>query len=145
MNLKGKKIVVIGMGKTGLATVRFLGGQGASVIATDEKPPEKWGAAFEQIAGENWLTTGDYNAGILDGVSMVVPSPGVPPSNEILQEAIRKKIPVISEVELAYYFIKVPILAITGTNGKTTTTTLLGILLLGLGKKYLSVAISAIR
>jgi len=135
MNLKDKKIVVIGMGKTGLATVRFLGGQGASVIATDEKPPEKWGTAFEQIAGENWLTTGDYNVGILDGVSMVVPSPGVPPSNEILQEAIRKKIPVISEVELAYHFIEVPILAVTGTNGKTTTTTILGEILTRAGKK----------
>ena len=52
MNLKGKKIVVIGMGKTGLATVRFLGTQSARVIATDEKPPEKWGTAFEQIAGK---------------------------------------------------------------------------------------------
>ena len=83
MNLKGKKIVVIGMGKTGLATVRFLGGQGASVVATDEKPSEKWGAAFEQIAGENWLTIGEYNAGILDGASMVVPSPGVPPANSV--------------------------------------------------------------
>jgi UDP-N-acetylmuramoylalanine--D-glutamate ligase len=135
MNLKGKKIVVIGMGKTGLATVRFLGTQGARVIATDEKPPEKWGTAFEQIAGENWLTTGVYNAGILDGVSMVVPSPGVPPSNEILQAAVRNNIPVISEVELAYHFLKVPILAVTGTNGKTTTTTLLSKILERAGKK----------
>ena len=135
MNLKGKKIVVIGMGKTGLATVRFLGGQGASVIATDKKPPEKWGAAFEQIAGENWLTTGNYSADILGEASMVVPSPGVPPANEILQAAARNKIPILSEVELAYRFIKVPILAVTGTNGKTTTTTLLGEILTGAGKK----------
>jgi UDP-N-acetylmuramoylalanine--D-glutamate ligase len=135
MNLKGKKIVVIGMGKTGLSTVRFLGTQGARVIATDEKPREKWGTALEQIAGENWLTTGDYNAGILDGASMVVPSPGVPPVSEILQAAIRNKIPVISEVELASRFIKVPILAVTGTNGKTTTTTLLGEILTRAGKK----------
>ena len=135
MNLKGKKIVVIGMGKTGLATVRFLGGQGASVVATDEKPSEKWGAAFEQIAGENWLTIGEYNAGILDGASMVVPSPGVPPANEILQAAVKNKIPILSEIELASRFIKAPILAVTGTNGKTTTTTLLGEILAGAGKK----------
>src|ERR1035437_4088294 len=135
MNLKGKKIVVIGMGKTGLATVRFLGTQGARVIATDEKPPEKRGTAFEQIAEGNWLTTGAYNVGILDGVSMVVPSPGVPPSNEILQAAARNNIPVISEVELAYHFLKVPILAVTGTNGKTTTTTLLGEILTRAGEK----------
>src|SRR5450759_4250984 len=135
MNLKGKKIVVIGMGKTGLATVRFLGTRGAKVIATDEKPPEKWETAFEQIAEGNWLTRGVYNAGILDGVSMVVPSPGVPPSNEILQAAARNNIPVISEVELAYHFLKVPILAVTGTNGKTTTTTLLGEILTRAGEK----------
>ena len=135
MNLKDKKIVVIGMGKTGLSTVRFLGGQGAIVIATDEKHYEKWGSAFEQMAGENWLQTGDYNAGILEGASMVVPSPGVPPVNEILQAAIRSKIPIISEVELAYRFLKAPILAVTGTNGKTTTTTLLGEILTGAGKK----------
>jgi UDP-N-acetylmuramoylalanine--D-glutamate ligase len=135
MNLKGKKIVVIGMGKTGLATVRFLGTRGAKVIATDEKPPEKWETVFEQIAEGNWLTRGVYNAGILDGVSMVVPSPGVPPSNEILQAAVRNNIPVISEVELAYHFLKVPILAVTGTNGKTTTTTLLGEILTREGKK----------
>ncbi len=135
MNLKDKKVAVIGMGKTGLSTVRFLGGQGACVIATDEKPREKWGAAFEQIAGEKWLTTCDYNAGILDGISMVVPSPGVPPASEILQAAVRNKIPVISEVELASCFIKVPILAVTGTNGKTTTTTLLGEIFTDAGKK----------
>ena len=135
MNLKGKKIIVIGMGKTGLSAVRFLGGQGARVVATDEKPPANWGTAFEQIEQGNWLTTGDYNAGILEGASMVVPSPGVPPSNEILQAAIRNKINIISEVELAYKFIKVPILAVTGTNGKTTTTTLLGEILTQAGKK----------
>jgi UDP-N-acetylmuramoylalanine--D-glutamate ligase len=135
MNLKDKKIVVIGMGKTGLSTVRFLGTRGAKVIATDEKPPEKWGTAFEQIAEGNWLTRGVYNAGILDGVSMVVPSPGVPPSNEILQAAVRNNIPVISEIELACRFLKVPILAVTGTNGKTTTTTLLGDILKQAGKK----------
>lgn len=135
MDLKGKRIVVIGMGKTGLSTARFLGGQGACVIATDEKPREKWGAAFEQTAGESWLTTGNYNARILDGAGMVVPSPGVPPANEILQAAVKNKIPVLSEVELAFRFIKVPILAVTGTNGKTTTTTLLGEILTGAGKK----------
>ena len=135
MNLKNKKIVVIGMGKTGLSTVRFLGKQGAQVVATDEKPIQKWGTAFEQMAKESWLTTGVYNTAVLGGVNMVVPSPGVPPSNDILQAAVNNKIQVISEVELAYQFIKVPILAVTGTNGKTTTTTLLGEILTKAGKK----------
>ena len=81
MDLTGKKIVVIGMGKTGIATARFLGKQGAKVIVTDEKPTDQWGAEFEQIAKEKWLEIGDYNTRILTGACMVVPSPGVPPDN----------------------------------------------------------------
>jgi UDP-N-acetylmuramoylalanine--D-glutamate ligase len=66
---------------------------------------------------------------------MVVPSPGVPPGNDLLVEAQKKNIPVISEIELAYWFLKVPVIAVTGTNGKTTTTTLLGEILKCSGKK----------
>ncbi|MFZ2397808.1 MAG: UDP-N-acetylmuramoyl-L-alanine--D-glutamate ligase [Smithella sp.] len=135
MNLTGKKIVVIGMGKTGIAAARFFGKQGAKVIVTDERPVDKWGAEFEQIAKEKWLEIGNYNARILTGACIVVPSPGVPPHNELLVEALKKNIPVISEIEMAYRFLKVPLIAVTGTNGKTTTTTLLGEILKRSGKK----------
>lgn len=135
MNLTGKKIVVIGMGKTGIAAARFFGKQGAKVIVTDEQPVDKWGAEFEQIAKEKWLEIGNYNARILTGACIVVPSPGVPPQNDLLVEALKKNIPVISEIEMAYRFLKVPLIAVTGTNGKTTTTTLLGEILKRSGKK----------
>lgn len=135
MNLTGKKIVVIGMGKTGIAAARFFGKQGAKVIVTDEQPIDKWGAEFEQIAKEKWLEIGNYNARILTGACIVVPSPGVPPQNDLLVEALKKNIPVISEIEMAYRFLKVPLIAVTGTNGKTTTTTLLGEILKRSGKK----------
>lgn len=135
MELAGKKIAVIGMGKTGIAAVVFLGGRGASVVAVDEKPSDRWGEAFEQLAGPSWLATGRYDASALDGVDLVVPSPGVPPHNDILATAQKKKIPIISELELAYRFIRAPIIAVTGTNGKTTTTTLLGKILADAGKK----------
>jgi UDP-N-acetylmuramoylalanine--D-glutamate ligase len=135
MDLKGKKIVVIGMGKTGMATAAFLGSQGARVVATDEKPQRQWDGLYEQIANEKWLEAGAYEAGILSGADMVIPSPGVPPGNEILQAAIREKIPVISEIELAYLFLKIPLIAVTGTNGKTTTVSLLGDILSQAGKK----------
>lgn len=135
MDLKGKKIVVLGVGKTGIATAKFLGKQGAQVAVTDEKPFDAWGADFESITGEKWLEKGNYHTGILDGASMVIPSPGVPPKNLILNAAIGKKIPIISEIELAHHFFKTPIIAVTGTNGKTTTTTLLGEILKGAGKK----------
>ncbi|MCX5849964.1 MAG: UDP-N-acetylmuramoyl-L-alanine--D-glutamate ligase [Deltaproteobacteria bacterium] len=135
MNLTGKKIVVIGMGKTGIATARFLGKQGAKVAVTDEQPIDKWGGEFEQIAKEKWLEIGSYNIRILTGACIVVPSPGVPPHNVLLVEAQKRNIPVISEIEIAYRFLKVPVIAVTGTNGKTTTTTLLGEILKGSGKK----------
>jgi UDP-N-acetylmuramoylalanine--D-glutamate ligase len=135
MNLTGKKIVIIGMGRTGITTARFLGKQGAKVIVTDEQPIDKWGKEFEQIATEKWLEIGDYNTRILAGACIVVPSPGVPPGNDLLVEAQKKNIPVISEIEIAYRFLKVPVIAVTGTNGKTTTTTLLGEILKHSGKK----------
>ena len=135
MDFTGKKIVVIGMGKTGLAVARFLGKKGAKVTVTDEKPCEQWSAEFEHIAKEKWLEIGKYNVDILADAGMVIPSPGVPPYNELLVAALKKKIPVISEIELASRFLKTPLIAVTGTNGKTTTTTLLGGILKHSGKK----------
>jgi len=135
MDFTGKKIVVIGMGKTGIATARFLGKQGAKVVVTDEKSSDQWGGDFKQISDEKWLEVGDYNTRVLEGADMVVPSPGVPPNNDLLVEAQKKNISVVSEIELAYWFLKVPIIAVTGTNGKTTTTTLLGKILQRSGKK----------
>lgn len=135
MDFAGKKIIIIGMGKTGIATARFLGKQGAKVVVTDEKPSEQWGGDFKQIASEEWLEVGDYNVRVLEGAHMVVPSPGVPPNNHLLVEAQKKNISVVSEIELAFWFLKVPIIAVTGTNGKTTTTTLLGEILKRSGKK----------
>jgi len=135
MEFAGKKIVVIGMGKTGVAAAVFLGGLGATVVAVDEKPQRQWGEAFEQLVGQPWLTVGNYDVTTLDGADGVVPSPGIPPYNDMLVTAQKKKIPIISEIELAYRFIKVPIIAVTGTNGKTTTTTLLSRILAHAGKK----------
>ena len=135
MDFTGKKIVIIGMGKTGIATARYLGNHGAKVVVTDEKQFDQWGGEFKQIAGEKWLEVGDYNARVLEGAEMVVPSPGVPPNSDLLVEAQKKNIPVVSEIELAYWFLKVPVIAVTGTNGKTTTTTLLGEILRRSGKK----------
>lgn len=135
MEVAGKKIVVIGMGKTGIAVAAFLGGLGATVVAVDEKPSRQWGEAFDSMAGQPWITVGSYDVTTLDGVDMVVPSPGIPPSHDILKAAQKRNIPITSEIELAYCFIKVPIIAVTGTNGKTTTTTLLGNILTHAGKK----------
>jgi UDP-N-acetylmuramoylalanine--D-glutamate ligase len=71
----------------------------------------------------------------LTGVDLVVPSPGVPQENALLGEAAQRRIPVLSEIELAYRFFRVPLVAITGTNGKSTTTTLIGEMFKASGRK----------
>jgi UDP-N-acetylmuramoylalanine--D-glutamate ligase len=136
MDLKEKKVAVLGIGKTGLATARFLAGRGARVAVTDSKPVSGWGkamAALKNLPGE-W-SIDPYGPEILADVDWVIPSPGIYPANPILIEAVRRGIPVLSEIELASRFITTPIIAITGTNGKTTVTSLTGEILRAAGKK----------
>jgi UDP-N-acetylmuramoylalanine--D-glutamate ligase len=136
MDLKAKKVAVIGVGKTGLATARFLAGRKARIAVTDAKPLSAWGeasAALENLQAE--LTIAPYEPEILTDADLVVPSPGIYPDNPILVEAVRRGIPVLSELELAWRFLKTPLVAITGTNGKTTVTSLTGEILRATGKK----------
>lgn len=136
MNVQNLKILVIGLGKTGIAAIRFLVGQGAKVVATDEKAlselKEAMGALGALCANVEFAR---YDLSALSGLDMIIPSPGVPPASFLLIEAAKRKIPIISEIELAYRFLKPPVIAITGTNGKTTTTTLIGKILSREGKK----------
>jgi UDP-N-acetylmuramoylalanine--D-glutamate ligase len=136
MDLFGKKAAVIGVGKTGLATARFLAGRGVRIAVTDAKPVSAWGearTALENLQAE-W-TVAPYGPEILSGADWVIPSPGIYPANPILVEAGRRGIPVLSELELASQFLTTPIVAITGTNGKTTVTSLIGEILRTAGKK----------
>ncbi|MCX5838209.1 MAG: UDP-N-acetylmuramoyl-L-alanine--D-glutamate ligase [Deltaproteobacteria bacterium] len=136
MDLHGKKVAVLGVGKTGLATARFLAARGVRIAVTDVKPVSAWGetrTALENLQSE--LTFAPYGPEILTGADWVVPSPGIYPANPILIEAVRLGIPVLSELELASRFLTSPIVAITGTNGKTTVTSLTGEILRAAGKK----------
>jgi UDP-N-acetylmuramoylalanine--D-glutamate ligase len=136
MDLNGKKVAVLGVGKTGLATARFLAGRGVRIAVTDAMPASAWGdarTALENLHAD--LTVAPYGPEILTGVDCVVPSPGIYPANPILVEAVRRGIPVLSELELASRFLTTPIVAITGTNGKTTVTSLTGEILRAAGKK----------
>lgn len=136
MELSGKRILIIGLGKTGIAAVRFLARRGAEIVVTDEKPLSLLKEAFDELA--DVLPHFKFRAGGLaigSDIDLVVPSPGVAPLHEILSEAVNRGIPVMSELELACRFLRRPMIAITGTNGKTTTTTLIGEILEGAGKK----------
>ena len=136
MDLKAKKVAVIGVGKTGLATTRFLAGRGVRIAITDAKPVSAWGearTALDNLQAE--LTVAPYGPEILTDADWVVPSPGIYPANPILAEALRRGIPILSELELASRFLTTPLVAITGTNGKTTVTSLIGEILRAAGKK----------
>jgi len=136
MDLLNQKCLVIGLGKTGMATIHFLVKQGAKVVATDEKPLSEMKSVVDELSKTHPdVEFADYTLDILSRMDMVIPSPGVPPSNFLLIEAVNRNIPVFSEIELACRFLKTPMIAITGTNGKTTTTTLIGEILAHAGKK----------
>lgn len=137
MDLDGKTVLVIGLGRTGVATAGFLLERGARVLAADEKPISELGDTVEPLKGMAGVEMGigQDDVGVLSRTDLIVPSPGVPPSNPLLAEGAVRGIPVVSELELASGYVKKPIIAITGTNGKTTTTTLVGEMLAHCGKR----------
>jgi UDP-N-acetylmuramoylalanine--D-glutamate ligase len=121
MELRGKRVMVVGLGVSGMAAARFLAARGARPVLTDLRASVGHGAL---PPGEIHL--GGEDPAWLGGVDLVVVSPGVPPASRLLAEADRRGIPVIGELELASRFVSAPIVAVTGTNGKSTVTTLVG-------------------
>ena len=130
MDLKNKNVLVIGAGISGFAAAKVAKKIGANVTLSDAKQESEIKFNFEELreVGIN-LVFGKQTESLLEKVDCVIVSPAVPIKIPILQSALAKKIPVISEVEFAFDLAKSPIFAVTGTNGKTTTTTLLGLLL----------------
>lgn len=138
MNLKGKKVLVVGAGKSGLAVSRFLASKGAAAVLADANNPAYPGGELEQLAAEGVeLSLGSYPEVERGSFDLVVMSPGVSLTVEPARAAMKNGIPVTGELELAYHFTKAPIVAITGTNGKTTTTTLIGEIFKNAGKNTL--------
>ncbi|MFH0998942.1 MAG: UDP-N-acetylmuramoyl-L-alanine--D-glutamate ligase [Pseudomonadota bacterium] len=127
MNLNRKKVLVVGLGMTGLATARFLHHRGAAVTVTDMAAEEDLVSSVLEMHQLGIRTElGRHCRESFESSDLIVLSPGVPHTHDFLMGARQKGIPVIGEIELAYRFIRDPIIAITGTNGKTTTTSLLG-------------------
>ena len=127
MDLKTKKITVMGLAKTGVACARFLAAQGAAVTATDLRDQQALAAVLDELAGLGIrFVLGSHDEADFVGADLVVVSPGVPQEHPLLVAARANGVEIISEVELASRCITAPLIAITGTNGKTTTTTLAG-------------------
>ena len=134
MNLDGKKALVLGAGKSGIASAKFLAKRGAIVALHDRKPVEDWTDEARSLKNEKiGLLDGQIPSWLLDQIDLVVISPGVPTNAVPARYIDRKDGEVIGEVELAYRFLKGRIVGITGSNGKTTTTTLIGELLKNAG------------
>jgi UDP-N-acetylmuramoylalanine--D-glutamate ligase len=130
--LDGIHALVIGAGRAGRGAVRVLAARGARVRVLERNPATRrdadWPSSVE-------LRLGDDADASLDGIDVVVPSPGVAHEHRLLQRAVAGGIPVWSEIELAARLLTCPILAITGTNGKSTTTVLLGNMLQADGRR----------
>ncbi|MGZ6228886.1 MAG: UDP-N-acetylmuramoyl-L-alanine--D-glutamate ligase [Candidatus Binataceae bacterium] len=134
MDLAGKRVMVIGLGVSGLAAARLLAGRGARLVMTDLR------ADLRLDPNHGSTPPGEIHLGAedpswLDGVDLVVTSPGVPASSTLLTEADRRRIPVIGELELGSRFVSAPIVAVTGTNGKSTVTTLIGEIFKAAGRR----------
>ncbi len=124
-NFENKRIAVIGMARSGLAAADVLTTRGAQVALYDAKPAGELGDALAFAAGRGIEAHPETNE-VGRNTELVVTSPGVRRSANILTDAQQRGIPIWGEIEAAYRIARVPILAITGTNGKTTTTALLG-------------------
>ncbi len=122
-----KRVLVLGAGISGLSVALILQQLGASVIVSDSKPIDKFDSDFSELKAANiGLELGNQNEELLDGIDYLVLSPGISIYIPLVIAAQNRGICVMSEVEVAYRISEAPMVAITGTNGKTTTTTLVG-------------------
>ena len=124
--LRTKKVLVLGLAKSGVAAAELLHDLGAFVTVNDAKPFDANPEAQQLLSKGITVICGRHPEDLLDeGFELVVKNPGIPYSNPIIAEAVEKGLPVITEVELAFFISEAPFIGITGSNGKTTTTTII--------------------
>jgi len=132
--------MVIGLAREGVDLTRFLSAHGASVLVTDQKPREQLQAALGQLDDHTpsaavTYRLGDHSEADLDGIDVVYASPGVPPEHGLLQAARERGIQLSSLVELFFALCPAPILGVTGSAGKSTTTSLIGDIFAAAGRE----------
>ncbi|MGD9082095.1 MAG: UDP-N-acetylmuramoyl-L-alanine--D-glutamate ligase [Desulfobacterales bacterium] len=136
MDLNHKNILIVGLGMSGIAAARFAKKKGASVTVTDmagEKELGVYAAMAHKL--DVIMELGKHDIKTFERADLIVISPGVPHTIPPIQKAIAKGVPIVGEFELAARYIREPVIAVSGTNGKTTTTTLLGTMLENSGFK----------
>jgi UDP-N-acetylmuramoylalanine--D-glutamate ligase len=138
MDVKGKRVLVVGLGKSGVASSMFLQARGAKVTVSDAKAEEQLRGEIPGLLDKGIVVeTGKHGERTFRDQDLIVVSPGVPNDVPQLQNARRLGIPVIGEIELSARYLQGQIIAITGSNGKTTTTTLTGEVIAAGGRKAL--------
>lgn len=139
MDLRGKRTLVVGLGESGLAMARWLARQGAVVRVADSRETPPRTAALRTAVPEATLFAGPFVPAAFAGVDLIAISPGVPRQEPLIQEAVALGIPLLSEIELFarglhQWSPRAQVIAITGSNGKTTTTALTGVLCRAAGR-----------
>ncbi len=120
------KLLILGLSKSGISAAEYALTKGYNVYITESKAPkEEYLDKIEELKSKGIkIETGGHSNEFIIGTSFAVTSPGIPPKSEIFQKLDAQNIPIISEIEFAYQNTKIPFIVITGTNGKTTTTSL---------------------
>ena len=126
MSISGKKVLVLGLSKSGIAAANFAKEHGAEVFLSEGKDLQDNKLEQVKTLQNNGIKVeyGGHSDNFIDSAEIAITSPGIPPHSEIITRLKSKHIPVISELELAYRECDIPFIVITGTNGKTTTTAL---------------------
>lgn len=125
INLKNRRVSVIGAARSGQAAAKLLLALGAEVLISDRNPTAgESGEIYELVRSGVKTEFGGHSDRLLEA-DLIIVSPGVPQDADIIQKASGKGVAVVSEVELASWFTQLPVVAVTGSNGKTTTATLL--------------------
>lgn len=132
-----KNVAVFGLARSGIAAAKRLAAAGARVTITEKKAATEFDIEIIKDLKARGVAVefGGHSENALQSAELIVVSPGIHLDLPIFQKARDRGVPIISEIELAYRFLKKPIIAVTGTNGKTTTTTLIGEMLKAGGKK----------
>jgi UDP-N-acetylmuramoylalanine--D-glutamate ligase len=134
MDVRGKRVLIVGLARSGREAARCMVARGALVTVTDSKPPSAFQAEIKQLSAQRvGLELGQHREATFVNQDLIIVSPGVPWDMPHLVKARERGINVLPEIEAAGWYLKGPIVGITGSNGKTTTTSLLGKMIKGSG------------
>lgn len=130
-NWQNKRVTVLGLGRSGLASAKYLKQLGADVFVSESMPEQKVADTTKQELQDNNISVeyGNHSDAAIERAELFVVSPGIPPTAPVIKRATGTGCEIISDIELAYRDLKTPIIAITGTNGKSTTTSLVSYIL----------------